>query len=136
MKVFAWNVTSTRQISKPAVLPAFEKAGCITVGREFLFPWIFEVGAGVINPVVRPPVVAPKQSFANDITSKQLFNGTQNNVKNITIIMDKWENCRHKKSDKWKHWHNTTQTMSHCLWIYPERMMHANKSLLCGWEKN
>lgn len=55
-------ITSTRQISSPGVLPAFWKAGCMTAGREFLFPCklVFGVGADV-NPVTRPPVVAPEQ---------------------------------------------------------------------------
>lgn len=65
--------TSTRQISRPAVLPAFAKAGCITVGREFLFFCVFVEDGGVINPLARPPVVAPKHWCDNDNINRQLF---------------------------------------------------------------
>lgn len=64
-------LTSTRQISKPADLPAFEKAGCMTVGLEFLFACVFVTGCG-ITALARPPVVAAKQTLANDNTKSKL----------------------------------------------------------------
>lgn len=64
-------LTSTRQISKPALLPAFEKAGFMTGGLEFLFPCVFVVGCG-ITALARPPVVAAKQTLANDSTNSKL----------------------------------------------------------------
>lgn len=63
--------TSTRQISRPALWPAVWKAGCITFDLDGLFPCVLVGGA--ITPVFRPPTVAPKQSFVNEISNTKLF---------------------------------------------------------------
>lgn len=57
----------------PGVLPAFANAGCMTADCEFLVPceeavFVFVTGA---NPVVRPLVVAPKQSCFNEIINNR-----------------------------------------------------------------
>lgn len=78
-------LTSTLQISVPGVLPAFWKAGWTVIVREFLFPCelvlVVVVGA---KAVVRPLVVAPEQSWFNEIiNSRQLkhHDDTNNNQK-------------------------------------------------------
>lgn len=76
--MYKLKITSTRQISSPADLPAFANAGCITVGLVFLFPCVL-AAAGAITPVVRPPTVAPKQSLVNDTNNSKLLFTPQNN---------------------------------------------------------